>query len=41
MELALSFVEHSASVWDVKRAVGAVLHGDAFLNADDPKARRM
>ncbi|TCD64916.1 hypothetical protein EIP91_003452 [Steccherinum ochraceum] len=41
MELDLTSVDHSASLWDVKRAVGAVLHSNVFYNPDDPKSQRI
>ncbi|KAH8099527.1 RdRP-domain-containing protein [Cristinia sonorae] len=41
MEIALSFVDRSATVWDVKRAIGAILHGEEFYNPEDPSARRV
>ncbi|THH29583.1 hypothetical protein EUX98_g4606 [Antrodiella citrinella] len=41
MELALSYVDRTATVWDVKRAIGTVLHGDEFYDPEDPKARRI
>lgn len=39
MEIELSMIDRSASVWDVKRAIGSVLHSDDFFNPSDPKAR--
>ncbi|TCD70921.1 hypothetical protein EIP91_000827 [Steccherinum ochraceum] len=41
MEIELKFVDRSASVWDVKRAIGGILHSNEFFNPDDPKARRI
>ncbi|OBZ65791.1 RNA-dependent RNA polymerase 1 [Grifola frondosa] len=41
MEIDLSDVAFHATVWDVKRAIGGVLHGDEFFDASDPKARPM
>ncbi|KAI0647398.1 RdRP-domain-containing protein [Trametes meyenii] len=40
MEIELADVSFDASVWDVKRAFGAILHGDGFYNPSDPKTPR-
>lgn len=39
MEIELNRIPFEASQWDVKRAIGAILHSDEFFNASDPKAR--
>ncbi|KAI0748499.1 RdRP-domain-containing protein [Daedaleopsis nitida] len=39
MEIELADVSFEANVWDVKRAFGAILHGEQFYDASDPKAR--
>ncbi|KAL6305270.1 RdRP-domain-containing protein [Sparassis latifolia] len=39
MELELADVAFDANVWDVKRAIGEVLHGEEFFNPSDPKDR--
>ena len=41
MEIELAEVSYEANVWDVKRAFGAVLHGEGFYDASDPKSRPM
>lgn len=39
MEIELKYIPYEASQWDVKRAIGGVLHSDDFFNASDPNAR--
>ncbi|KZT06990.1 RdRP-domain-containing protein [Laetiporus sulphureus 93-53] len=39
MEISLSNIAFNASVWDVKRAVGKVLHSEEFFNPTDSKDR--
>ncbi|OSX65461.1 hypothetical protein POSPLADRAFT_1134844 [Postia placenta MAD-698-R-SB12] len=39
MEIELADVSVDASVWDVKRAIGHILHSDDFFNPTDPKDR--
>ncbi|GJE87096.1 RdRP-domain-containing protein [Phanerochaete sordida] len=39
MEIELKYIPYEASQWDVKRAIGGVLHSDDFFNASDPTAR--
>ncbi|KAI0362487.1 RdRP-domain-containing protein [Trametes cingulata] len=39
MEIELADVAYDASVWDVKRTFGAILHGDDF-HSNDPKVSR-
>ncbi|KAH9952081.1 RdRP-domain-containing protein [Amylocystis lapponica] len=39
MELELADIPFEATVWDVKRALGEVLHSDEFFNPTDPKDR--
>ncbi|EKM55297.1 uncharacterized protein PHACADRAFT_173398 [Phanerochaete carnosa HHB-10118-sp] len=39
MEIELKYIPFEASQWDIKRAVGGVLHSDDFFNASDPTAR--
>ncbi|TBU35633.1 RdRP-domain-containing protein [Dichomitus squalens] len=39
MNIELADVSFEASEWDVKRAFGAILHGEGFYNASDPKSR--
>lgn len=39
MNIELADVSFEANEWDVKRAFGAILHGEGFFNASDPKAR--
>lgn len=41
MEIELADVSRQATQWDVKRVFGAILHGDGFYDASDPKARPM
>ena len=41
MEIDLKYIPYDATQWDVKRAIGAVLHSDEFFNASDPAARLM
>lgn len=41
MELYLGSVDYGANVWEVKRAIASVLHGDDFFDSSDPKARPM
>ncbi|KAI8989763.1 RdRP-domain-containing protein [Trametes punicea] len=40
MEIELADVAYDASVWDVKRTFGSILHGEDFYNASDPKTLR-
>ncbi|KAI0780590.1 RdRP-domain-containing protein [Trametes elegans] len=40
MEIELADVAFDATVWDVKRAFGAILHGEEFYNASDPQTPR-
>ncbi|KAI0672875.1 RdRP-domain-containing protein [Trametes maxima] len=40
MEIELADVAFDASVWDVKRAFGTILHGEGFYNPTDPKTPR-
>ncbi|KAM5531730.1 hypothetical protein V8D89_014579 [Ganoderma adspersum] len=39
MNIELADVSFEANEWDVKRAFGAILHGEGFFNASDPKSR--
>ncbi|RPD66474.1 RdRP-domain-containing protein [Lentinus tigrinus ALCF2SS1-7] len=39
MEIELADVSREATQWDVKRIFGAILHGEGFYDASDPKAR--
>ncbi|KAJ3536923.1 hypothetical protein NM688_g6770 [Phlebia brevispora] len=39
MEIEFRYVPYDATVWDVKRALGAVLHGDDFYDKSNPKER--
>lgn len=39
MELEVTHVHFDATVWDVKRAIGNVLHGPDFYDSNDPKVR--
>ncbi|CCM00004.1 uncharacterized protein FIBRA_02029 [Fibroporia radiculosa] len=39
MEVELADVSFTANEWDVKRAIGKVLHSDNFFNPTDPKDR--
>lgn len=39
MEIELSDIARDATVWDVKRKIGSILHNDYFYNATDPKDR--
>ena len=41
MEIELKYIPFSASQWDVKRVIGAILHSDEFLDTSDPNARPM
>ncbi|CDO73610.1 hypothetical protein BN946_scf185014.g80 [Trametes cinnabarina] len=40
MEIELADVPYNASVWDVKRTFGSILHGEEFYNPTDPKTPR-
>ncbi|KZT71262.1 RdRP-domain-containing protein [Daedalea quercina L-15889] len=39
MEIELADISRDATVWDVKRKIGSILHGDYFYNPTDPKDR--
>ncbi|OCH86893.1 RdRP-domain-containing protein [Obba rivulosa] len=39
MEIELKEVHFEANEWDVKRAIGRILHGGDFYNASDPRER--
>ncbi|KAH9930752.1 RdRP-domain-containing protein [Fomitopsis serialis] len=39
MEIDLRNISRDATVWDVKRKIGSILHGDYFYNPTDPKDR--
>lgn len=41
MEIEFRNVPHEATVWDVKRVFGAILHGDEFFDKSNPKERPM
>ncbi|KAI0664721.1 RdRP-domain-containing protein [Cubamyces menziesii] len=40
MEIELADVAYDASVWDVKRTFGSILHSEEFFNPSDPKTPR-
>ena len=39
MEIELANIARDATVWDVKRRIGSILHSDYFYNATDSKDR--
>lgn len=39
MEIEIADIARDATVWDVKRKIGSILHSDYFYNATDPKDR--
>ena len=41
MELEILSIDLKANRWDVKRAIGSLLHSTEFYNPTDPKARPM
>lgn len=39
MEVNIFHVPFSVTTWDVKRAIGVVLHSDAFADPSQPERR--
>ena len=39
MELDIKYIPYNATVWDVKRAIGEVLHQDTFIDPSKPERR--
>lgn len=39
MEIEVANIARDATVWDVRRKIGSILHSDYFYNATDPKDR--
>ena len=39
MELDIKYIPYQATVWDVKRAIGSVLHRDTFVDPSQPERR--